>query len=160
MAQIVSAERVKKYGEVFTDQREVDAMLDMLPPETFEPAVTFLEPCCGEGIFVLEILRRKFAQCKTKANFRDALRSVYAMDIQADNVEKTILAVTELCESAFRLNQKDRDTIRGHVIQADSLKIMAMMKELNAAEAEAALEDASWLTVDPSLSGNFRKPKA
>lgn len=143
MAQIVSAERVKKYGEVFTAQKEVDAMLDMLPPETFEPTVTFLEPCCGEGIFVLEVLRRKFAQCKTKENFHEAIRSVYAMDIQAENVEKTIIAITELCETVFRLNQKDRDTIRGHIIQADSLKIMAMMNELNAVEAEAARKEAN-----------------
>ncbi|MBR4657070.1 MAG: hypothetical protein IKO68_11050 [Oscillospiraceae bacterium] len=58
------------------------------------------------------------------------------MELQEDNVELTIRAVTELCEASFRLTQKEKETIQNHVIQADALKIMKMMNELNEREAK------------------------
>lgn len=127
-------EKIRRFGEVFTPQEVVEMMLDMLESESpgaFEPGTTFLEPTCGEGVFVCEVLRRKFANCKTDADRRTAIRSIWAMELQEDNVEKTIRAVTELCEGVLRLNQKDREAIRDHVIQADALKVMRMMNDLN-----------------------------
>ena len=61
-----SKERVAKYGEVFTPQHIVKDMCDMLEkenPGAFDPERTFLEPSCGDGAFILEILRRKFSLC-------------------------------------------------------------------------------------------------
>ena len=59
MQQIKSRERVSKYGEVFTNEREVKAMCDLIPPDVWENIESsFLEPCCGEGVFILEILKR------------------------------------------------------------------------------------------------------
>lgn len=127
-------EKIRRFGEVFTPQKIVEMMMDMLESESpgaFEPGTTFLEPTCGEGVFVCEVLRRKFANCKTDAERRTAIGSVWAMELQEDNVKKTIRAVTELCEGVLRLNRKDRETIRDHVIQADALKVMRMMNDLN-----------------------------
>ena len=127
-------ERIRKFGEVFTPPEIVEQMLDMLERESpgcFAPEKTFLEPTCGEGVFVCGILRRKFANSSTDAERRIAIRSVWAMELQADNVEKTIQAVTELCEKVLRLTKADREAIRDHVIQADALKVMKMMNELN-----------------------------
>lgn len=127
-------ERIRKFGEVFTPQEIVEQMLDMLERESpgcFEPGTTYLEPTCGEGVFVCGILRRKFNNCKNDNERRLAIRSVWAMELQEDNVKKTIRAVTELCEGVLRLNRKDRETIRDHVIQADALKVMRMMNDLN-----------------------------
>jgi hypothetical protein len=56
-------ERIRKYGEVFTPPDIVAHMCDMLEDESpgaFAPDKTFLEPTCGDGAFVVEILRRKF----------------------------------------------------------------------------------------------------
>ena len=127
-------DRIAKYGEVFTPQRTVDQMCDLLQqenPDCFAPETTFLEPTCGEGVFVLEILRRKFRNCRARKDFTIALRSVYAMEIQADNVEITIRNVTALCGDFFRLNEEEKQIIRDHVIQADSLKIMRMINDMN-----------------------------
>lgn len=127
-------ERVARYGEVFTPDWVVRAMCDMLEreaPEAFRPEKTFLEPTCGEGVFVCEVLRRKFANCRTDAERRTAIRSVWAMEIQVDNVEKTIRAVTELCEGVLRLSKEDRETIRDHIIQADALKVMKLLNAGN-----------------------------
>lgn len=125
-------QRVKLYGEVFTPQWVVDRMCDDLEresPGAFAPDATFLEPSCGEGVFVCEILRRKFRQCRTRADYTRALRSVYAFDILPDNVEATIRNVTAMCGEFFSPSRKEQAIIRDHVIQADALKVMRMWQD-------------------------------
>lgn len=131
--QIKSKERVKQFAEVFTAQREVDAMCDTLPQEMFMPEPTFLEPCCGEGVFILEILRRKFKNCKCRKEYKTALLSVYGMDIQADNVQITIDNIIGMCREEYGLNltKEEIGIINDHIIQADSLKIMKMLNKEN-----------------------------
>ena len=63
-SQIKSKERVRERGEVFTAEREVNAMLDLVKDETERIDSTFLEPACGDGNFLAEILRRKLAVCE------------------------------------------------------------------------------------------------
>lgn len=75
-------ERVQTLGEVFTAPAEVDLMLDMLGPDASDPDVTILEPSCGHGNFLVEILRRRSA-CLDPVR---ALKNVIAVDICADNV--------------------------------------------------------------------------
>ena len=58
---IKSRERVSLHGEVFTAQREVNAMLNLVKPETERIESCFLEPACGNGNFLAEILNRKLA---------------------------------------------------------------------------------------------------
>ena len=57
--QIKSKERVADHGEVYTAEREVNAMLDLVKQETERIESRFLEPACGDGNFLAEILRRK-----------------------------------------------------------------------------------------------------
>lgn len=105
-------------------------MCDMLceeNPDCYLPHTTFLEPSCGDGAFVLEILRRKFANCAKRADYSAALRSVYAFELQEDNVNTTIRNVTELCKEYFKPTKDDLQTINDHIIQADAIKVMKMM---------------------------------
>ena len=67
MDQVKSKQRVTDYGEVFTAEREVNAMLDLVKPETERVDSRFLEPACGDGNFVAEILRRKLDAAKKRA---------------------------------------------------------------------------------------------
>ena len=62
--QIKSKERVTEHGEVFTNEREVNAMLDLVKDETERIESRFLGPACGDGNFLIEILRRKLAVVK------------------------------------------------------------------------------------------------
>lgn len=57
--QIKSRDRVVDHGEVFTNEREVNAMLDMVASECERIESRFLEPACGDGNFLAEVLRRK-----------------------------------------------------------------------------------------------------
>ena len=126
------AERTRKYGEVFTPDWCVKEMCDMLEEESpgaFEPARTFLEPTCGDGAFVVEILRRKFERCRCRKDYTTSLGSVYGFEIQADNVEECIRRVTELCYRYFKPTKSELQIINDHYIMCDALKIMRMLSE-------------------------------
>ena len=57
--QVISKQRVVDHGEVLTGKREVNAMLDLVKQEIERIDSRFLEPACGTGNFLTEILTRK-----------------------------------------------------------------------------------------------------
>jgi len=126
-------ERIRKYGEVFTPHKTVVDMCDMLEEETlmdaFAPERTFLEPTCGDGAFILEILRRKFKRCKCRHDYTIALKSVYGLEIQPDNVIACIENVKQLCLEYFKPTKAEYEIINDHIIMCDALKIMKMMSD-------------------------------
>ena len=92
--QIKSRDRVRDKGEVFTNEREVNAMLDLVKNETERIDSRFLEPACGSGNFLIEILRRKLkvVTSRYKKNQLEweryavvAFSSCYGVDILEDN---------------------------------------------------------------------------
>lgn len=94
--QVKSKQRVSEHGEVFTAEREVKAMCDLVKQETERIDSRFLEPACGDGNFLAEVLERKLAVVKNKykkspldyeKNSLLAVSSLYGVDIMADNVE-------------------------------------------------------------------------
>ena len=64
--QVKSRQRVADHGEVFTAEREVKAMCDLVKQETERIESRFLEPACGNGNFLAEVLRRKLAVVKSR----------------------------------------------------------------------------------------------
>lgn len=83
------------HGEVFTNEQEVNAMLDLVKQETERIDSRFLEPACGNGNFLAEVLNRKLNEVENryKKNQLDferysiiALSSIYGIDILEDNV--------------------------------------------------------------------------
>ena len=108
--QIKSRERVREHGEVFTAEREVKAMLDLVKDETENIDSTFLEPACGDGNFLDEVLRRKLAVCKKRygksaADYEKfsflACTTLYGVDIMADNVARCRERLYEIWEGSF-----------------------------------------------------------
>ena len=93
--QTKSKQRIREYGEVFTNEREIKAMCDLVKDETERIDSRFLEPACGDGNFLAEILTRKLEVVKRKykkstldyeKNAVLAISSVYGVDIMQDNV--------------------------------------------------------------------------
>ena len=92
--QIKSRQRVAQHGEVFTNPREVNAMLDLVRDESFRLDSRFLEPACGDGNFLVEILRRKLSKIEniksqTEWEFQSliAVGSCYGIELLPDNTE-------------------------------------------------------------------------
>ena len=95
--QVKSKKRVADHGEVFTNEREVNAMLDLVKDETERIDSRFLEPACGNGNFLAEVLRRKLNVVKSRYGKSQmeyeryaiiAVSSIYGVDILNDNAQE------------------------------------------------------------------------
>lgn len=95
--QVKSKKRVADHGEVFTAEREVKAMCDLVKQETERIESRFLEPACGNGNFLAEVLTRKLnvvSERYKKSPFEYekysilAVTSLYGVDILEDNAEE------------------------------------------------------------------------
>lgn len=121
-AQVKSRERVADHGEVFTAQREVNAMLDLVKQETERVDSRFLEPACGDGNFLEEILRRKLEAAKRRATpprkkkplpleFErqsvTAITSIYGVDLLMDNVISCRARMYEIWNREYEAVCKD-----------------------------------------------------
>ena len=114
--QVKSRERVQQHGEVFTNEREVNAMLDLVKHETERIDSRFLEPACGDGNFLAEILRRKLQVCRNfveqkkstqleyEKNAVLAVSSIYGIELLSDNA-------TTCRERLFRIFSDEYHTL-------------------------------------------------
>jgi len=105
--------RVKATGEVFTPTPLVQEILDQLPQEQFtNPNKTFLDPSCGDGQFLGEVIIRKVENGST---FEQALGAVYGVDLMEDNVE--------LCRERLLCGRDDlRHIVEKNIVCADGLR--------------------------------------
>lgn len=125
--QTKSKQRVRDHGEVFTAEREVKAMCDLVKDECERIDSRFLEPACGNGNFLAEILTRKLATVKKlyKSNSYDyeryavlAVSSIYGVEILADNAEECRKRLFELWNKEYTAickksaNDETRDAVR------------------------------------------------
>lgn len=115
--QVRSRDRVRDLAEVFTHQREVDAILDQIPDAFTALDVRFLEPSCGSGNFLTEVLRRKLRMvskedCHSQEHYEHRLlraaASIYGVDISSDNVAE---ARARMAHALLEHYQADANTI-------------------------------------------------
>lgn len=123
---IKSKARVRDQGEVFTAEREVNAMLDLVKNETERIESRFLEPACGDGNFLAPILERKLAvvdrrykksQTEFEVNSLIAMGSIYGVDIMKDNVKECRARLAGIFDEHYtRLyKKKTKDSIRSSI---------------------------------------------
>jgi len=95
MSLVKSKQRVADHGEVFTPAWMVEAMLDLVKDETERIDSRFLEPACGNGNFLVKVLRRKLAAVELKYGQSDferrhyallALMCIYGIELLPDNI--------------------------------------------------------------------------
>jgi hypothetical protein len=86
---------VADHGEVFTPASIVDGMLDLVEAEAERIDSRFLEPACGSGNFLVEVLQRKLAAVELKFGKSDfekrhyalyGLMCIYGIELLDDNV--------------------------------------------------------------------------
>lgn len=104
--------RVKATGEVFTPTPLVQEILDRLDPRLFQdPTKTFLDPSCGDGQFLGEVLIRKLENGST---FEQALATIYGVDLMQDNVD--------LCRERLLCGREDlRHIVEKNIVCHDAL---------------------------------------
>lgn len=113
--QVKSKKRVADHGEVFTAEREVKAMCDLVKQETERIESRFLEPACGNGNFLAEVLSRKLAVVKKRygkspADYEKysvlAVTSIYGVELLADNAAECRERLFSLWDKAYTANNK------------------------------------------------------
>lgn len=123
--QVKSKQRVADHGEVFTAEREVNAMCDLVESESYRIDSRFLEPACGDGNFLTEVLRRKLVTVKKKyggARMHSdyemwsiiAIMNVYGVELLPDNAADCRERLYNIWNDAYRENCKSdtRDECR------------------------------------------------
>ena len=105
--------RVKATGEVFTPTLLVQEILDTLDQSLFkDPSKTFIDPTCGDGQFLGEVLIRKV---ENGIDFETALSTIYGVDLMQDNVE--------LCRERLLCGREDlRHIVEKNIVCADGLE--------------------------------------
>lgn len=112
--------RVKATGEVFTPTPLVQEILNQLPLKVFTDSTkTFLDPSCGDGQFLGEVLIRKLQSLGkeeiTDIEFKQALSTIYGVDLMIDNVD--------LCRERLLCGREDlRHIVEKNIQCKDGLK--------------------------------------
>ncbi len=143
--QVKSKQRVADYGEVLTGKREVNAMLDLVKSETQRIDSRFLEPACGTGNFLTEILERKLNVVesrygKSQLDFERytilGVSSIYGIDILEDNVQQCRHRLFGIFDLSYlrlfknKTNDNCRESVRyileKNIIHGDALSLQTV----------------------------------
>lgn len=135
---VKSKRRVEDHGEVFTPPWLVEAMLDLVKDETERIDSRFLEPACGNGNFLVPIVRRKLAAVHLKYAASEferrhyallALMCVYGIELLADNVEECRANILGVFSEFLRLAESDEShraaahVLSLNIVHGDALKM-------------------------------------
>ncbi len=113
---VKSKDRVADHGEVFTPAWMVEAMLDLVKDETERIDSRFLEPACGSGNFLVQVLRRKLAAVELRYGKSDferrhyallGLMCIYGIELLADNIAECRANLLEIFSEYLKLTESD-----------------------------------------------------
>lgn len=116
MSLFKSKQRIADHGEVFTPPWMVEAMLDLVRDESERIDSRFLEPACGSGNFLVQVLRRKLAAVERKFGKSDfekrqyallALMCIYGIELLADNIAECRANLLEILADYLNLDEAD-----------------------------------------------------
>ncbi len=116
MSLVKSKQRVADHGEVFTPAWMVEAMLNLVKDETERIDSRFLEPACGSGNFLVQVLRRKLAAVELKYGKSDferrhyallGLMCIYGIELLPDNIAECRANLLEVFAECLNLDPAD-----------------------------------------------------
>jgi len=136
---IKSRQRVSDHGEVFTPSWMVEDMLNLVQSETERIDSRFLEPACGSGNFLKNVLARKFQMVQQKYSKSDfekqhnalfALMCIYGIELLKDNIVDCRKILLTQFLNFLNLEQNDifvkaaEKVLQSNIIQGDALTLM------------------------------------
>lgn len=134
-----SKHRVADHGEVFTPAWLVEAMLDLVKDETERIDSRFLEPACGSGNFLVQVLRRKLAGVELKYGRADferrhfalyALMCIYGIELLPDNIAECRANLLEIFADYLHVDESDElyraasYVLSQNLVHGDALKML------------------------------------
>lgn len=140
MTLVKSKQRVADHGEVFTPAWMVEAMLDLVKGETERIDSRFLEPACGNGNFLVQVLRRKLAAVEIKYGQSDferrhyallGLMCIYGIEILPDNIADCRANLLDIFAEYLNLEASDEQyraafyVLSQNLVHGDALTLRA-----------------------------------
>lgn len=131
-----SRQRVADHGEVFTPEWMVEDMLNLVKSESERIDSRFLEPACGSGNFLVQILRRKLAAVELKYGKSDferkhyallAVMCIYGIELLPDNIAEcranllALLAKYLSVDESDELHRAAAYVLSQNLVQGDAL---------------------------------------
>lgn len=116
MSLVKSKQRIADHGEVFTPAWMVEAMLDLVMDETERIDARFLEPACGSGNFIVQILKRKLSAVELKFGKSEferqhyallGLMCIYGIELLADNIAECRANVLDVFAQYLNIDETD-----------------------------------------------------
>jgi SAM-dependent methyltransferase len=153
LVQVKNRQRVADHGEVFSSEREVNGMLDMVEQETLRIEPRFLEPACGTGNFLAEIFHRKMTVVFDR--YKKSQLEFERFSILADNVKECRERLLNIFEELYRKKFKERSKdacissigyiLEKNILLGDALTFMQVDKE------DAPIIFSEWSPVNGSM---------
>ena len=144
MTLIKSKQRVADHGEVFTPSWLVEAMLDLVKDESERINSRFLEPACGSGNFLIQILKRKLAAVEIKYGKSDfdrnhyallGLMCIYGIELLTDNIEECHANLLEIFAQYLGIDESDEIyraasyVLSQNIVHGDALSMQTNSKK-------------------------------
>lgn len=141
---VKTKQRVADHGEVFTPAWMVEAMLDLVKEESERIDSRFLEPACGSGNFLVQVLKRKLAAVQGKFGKSDferqhyallALMSIYGIELLADNIAECRANMLEILADYLNLDESDNlyraasYVLSQNLVHGDALTMLTSEKQ-------------------------------
>lgn len=135
---VKSKQRVADHGEVFTPAWMVEAMLDLVKNETERIDSRFLEPACGSGNFLVQVLKRKLATVEQKYGKSEfekrhhallGLMCIYGIELLQDNAEECrdnlleIFAEYLAASTGSEWHRAAKAVLDANIVQGDALSM-------------------------------------
>lgn len=174
--QIKTRDRVRDLAEVYTHEREVSAMLDLIPDMFPSGAggadIKFFEPACGSGNFLEDILRRKlrhirFTSISSIGTYEHrilrAVASIYGVDICVENVAEARDRIVANVRSHYYNDANTVEPTEGfasalkailatNILQADFLTDAAKTEVIDYQPVQGGYFRRAWSMLDDSVT--------
>ncbi len=174
--QIKSAERRRDFGEVYTNEKEVKAMFDLVGEDSYRIDAKILEPACGNGNFLIEALTRKLQTAANIPNLTGlqygylatvAFANLYGFDILQDNISECRQRLFGYFEAQykerFELQEKGlfesiHYILSKNIVRADTLRLVALPDESPLIVSEWVIRDGYFMQQDFLFSSLLPPP--
>ena len=141
---LIKSKKERDHGEVFTPPWLIDEMICLVKDEAEQISSRFLEPACGTGNFLKEVLIKKLTISKKKYGKSDftlrhyallALMSIYGIEILEDNVKECREKLISVYKDFLGTKKNDEDisaasyVLEKNIVKADALSMLTEENE-------------------------------
>ena len=138
----IRAARIKTTAEIFTSSKTVNEMLELLPIETWQESKTFLDPACGNGNILIEVLRRKLLLGYDPLR---SLQTIYGADLMPENIRECRFRLLNLISQKGEISEEMIRIVFSNVVCTNRLPKGSLDYDFNFSPSRAEKTIKEWV---------------